>query len=96
MNFLTAAKAEAVASLIQSLTGEPPIISDMGSYQKISFSPSQQVKIRDYIERQISAKRQPTDILIDVNPVLVPLAVKKLAPFLVASLALGFLLGRKL
>lgn len=96
MNLLTAAKSEAVAALIRAVTGEDAIIQDMGTYQKISFSPSQQVRIRDYIERQISAKRQPSDILVDVNPILLPIAIKRLAPFLIASLALGFLIGRRL
>ena len=96
MNLLTTAKAEAVAALIRAVTGEDAIIEDMGTYQKISFSPFQQVRIRDYIERQLSAKREPSDILVDVNPILLPIAAKRLMPFLIASLALGFFIGRKL
>lgn len=96
MNLLTLGKTEAISAVIRAVTGDDPIIEDHGSYQKIAFTPSQQIKIRAYIERQLDKKPAPSDIRIDTDPIVLPIAIKKIAPFLIAALAVGFFVGRKL
>jgi hypothetical protein len=92
---MTAAKAALLNQAIKQITGEEAILDEQADYVRISFTPSQQVKLRAFLNNQLKPK-PPGDLRIDVMPVVLPLAIQKAAPFVLAVFAAGVLVGKKL
>jgi hypothetical protein len=91
-------KVVAIGGLVKWLTGENPIVEYGDDFVNISFSEPQKVILQKWVESQLdtSLTAKPGDIRIDFNSILVPVAVKKIAPVAIGSGAIGFILGKLL
>lgn len=87
-----ALQLETISTIVQNITGDRPIISRFPDHVKVSFSPAQQIKLRDAFEKILSDP--PGAIRIDSGPVVYPVILKRLVPALLISFGIGFLLGR--
>jgi hypothetical protein len=87
-------KANALAAVINQLTGANPIITDTGDVQRVSFSPADQVAVRSWLESQMRAAMVPGDVRVDYLPIVLPIAIKKALPFVLLVAGMGFILGR--
>jgi hypothetical protein len=87
-------KAQALAAAIGDITGTHPVITDTGAVERITFTPADQIKVREWLESMLASAQVPGDVQVDFVPVILPLAVKKLLPAVVAIALVGFLLGR--
>ena len=93
----TEAKTQAWALFIKSVTGKYPKIERKEEYNKIILSDSQVRDLQKYFTEAMSTG--PTDVRINLNPVLAPVILKKYLPwFIIVPLGLitiGGLLKRK-
>jgi len=91
-------KVVAIGQLVKWLTGENPIVEYGEDFANISFSEPQKVILQKWVENQLdtSLTAKPGDVRIDFNSILVPVAVKKIAPVAIGSGAIGFILGKLL
>jgi hypothetical protein len=89
-------KAAAIKAACKEVFGFEPNMyaGPSGDYIQIVFSEEQYGILQKWIEEQL--KKDPRDIRIDLSPVLIPLIVKKAMPYLMATAAVGFTIGRKL
>jgi hypothetical protein len=93
VRFDTELKAEAVAAAIKAATGVRAVVRDAGKYAEITFGPADQVALRAWIEKQLTAKPSG-DVRFNLGPVVHPLVLRKALPFLLGAAAAGFLLSR--
>jgi len=87
-----AAKAQAIALAIERATGERPTISYGPSRASLTWTPDQRVRLRGFMEAQISGK--PGDVEIETASIVMPYVYKRAIPYLAGALALGFVAGR--
>jgi hypothetical protein len=84
-------RAMAIGTAVQLFTGEAPIQRSgrdaYGDFLEISFTPAQVEKLRLALEGWMES--DPGDVRVKVEPVLRPLILKKAAPWLLGSGALG-------
>ncbi|HSW65502.1 MAG TPA: hypothetical protein VLH56_19655 [Dissulfurispiraceae bacterium] len=90
----TMAKAEALSLGIERILGQRPQVVQTGTGLAIKFTPEQAARLRAVIRAQLNQKRNPSDVSIDVAPVLNPLFIEIAIPYALALVALGFLLSR--
>jgi hypothetical protein len=93
LGFGTKAKATAYATAIYLAIGSEPIVEEMPGYMNIRFTPQQQKKLREFIERQM--KKGMGDVRVEIAPVLMPIFLKRLLPLAGATLAGLFWFWRK-
>lgn len=85
-------KTQAYVLLIEQITGTAPIVKRFTTYNQIDFTAEQKVKLTAYIERQM--KREPTDVRINVQPILNPIILKRMWVWIAGGTLLGFLGGK--
>lgn len=85
-------QATGIIAAARLITGEQPIVEDFGTYTQITFTPSQQIKLRDQLEKMLSGK--PGAVRVDARPIVYPVVIKRLIPLLVIAFALGFIVKR--
>jgi hypothetical protein len=88
----TAAKAQLIGAAFESILGSMPLISYTGNQAKISFTSDQSDKLREYVSAKMS-DNTPSDIDLDLMPVVVPLVLKQMIPIALAILVVGYLAG---
>lgn len=91
------AAAQAWALLISNATGDQPIIRPAKDGIVIEWKPGQADKFRKYLETSMSKPSSPDDlnVTIDMKPVLLPLAVKKLSLYVLGYTTL-IIIGTKI
>lgn len=91
------AKAEAIATGLQVVTGERPNVrkarDDYGEYIEITPTERQ----ADILRRQIEswAAKDPGPVRVNLSGIWGPLVLKKAGPYAIGMAALGVFLGRK-
>jgi hypothetical protein len=89
-------KTQAYAAAITALTGKYPEIIRTDETNYIELYPDQVEKAQEYLISMIEA--EPSDVQINVKPVIVPVVLKKYWPWLVGIpsgiVLLSFILGR--
>jgi len=83
---------------IKSVTGETPFVNREGDTNNIMWRPGQADKMQAYFENLVYGKKKkdekPLGVKLDVKPVVLPILLRRVAPWiLVYSLSL-FLIGR--
>jgi hypothetical protein len=91
-----ALQSNLLAESIYQVTGEKPSVVNENNVTYIRFSPDQQVKVRAWVEGQLNAKRTPGAIKIEFEPVIYPLAIKKILPFIILLLVVGIIIGKRI
>jgi hypothetical protein len=92
-------KVLAIGQLVKSITDENPIVKYGPDYAEITFTESQKKILQAWLSSQIDDQLKegvPGDLRIDFNSILIPVAIKKLAPVMLASGGLGFVIGKLL
>lgn len=77
---------------VKAITRESPVVTKYDTYTQVSFSPAQQIKLRDALEKMLSSS--PGSVRVDAGPVVYPVVLKRLIPLLIIAFALGFILKR--
>jgi hypothetical protein len=92
-----AIKAQAIAQAIGKATGMTPDVIDNGDYSSITFTREQVKFFQNYLNNQIKRVKSipPGSIRIDAAPVVLPVVLKQAAPYVLGSLLVAYLLGRK-
>jgi len=94
-NLQTTLKAGALQIVAEQLTGIKPDIETFPDHVRLYWTPENQRAMQYYIENQLKP-RPAGDVRIDVAPILLPLGVKKILPYALGILAIGFIIGRAL
>jgi hypothetical protein len=92
-NLQTTLKASAIQIAARELTGISPEIEQYPDHVRLFWTPENQRAMQQYIENQLKP-RPAGDVQIDVAPILLPLGVKKVLPYALGILAIGFIIGR--
>jgi hypothetical protein len=88
-------QTNAVALVIQNLTGEQPVINVYPDHAEIILNQAQVKKLQTFLDHQISGKVKEDRIQLDLSPVIVPVLLKKAVPLLLLAFALGWILKRR-
>jgi hypothetical protein len=89
-----AIQANVLAESIAQVVGEKPSVVNTLDMTYLRFSPEQQKKVRVWVESQLSKKREAGKVKIDFEPVIYPIAIKKVLPFIILLLVIGVIAGR--
>lgn len=85
-------QAAGLIAAVKIITGEDPIVTNYPTYTEISFTPSQQVKLRDQLEAMLSSSAG--SVRVTAGPVVYPVVLKRAIPLLIIAFALGFIIRR--
>jgi len=83
-------------SKLGQITGQTPQVIDNNTYYQIAWTTDQQPSVTKFLDDSINkftSDGTPSDIQIDFLPVVLPVALKKIAPFAIAYGAVAFILG---
>lgn len=88
-------KAESIVFAIEKITGTRPYIQYSPQGADIYFSDSQIKAIRPVLTALLEKKPTPGDnINIHAAPIVAPIILKKVWPFALGLVALGYVLGK--
>lgn len=93
IGFGTRAKALGYSAAIRLAIGSDPVVKEYPDYIQISFTPDQQKALTSYIESQM--KKGPSDVRVDIAPIITPIAMKKVLPFAFLALSGAYMLGKR-
>lgn len=85
-------QAASLITAVKIVTGENPIVTKYPTYTEISFTPSQQIKLRDQLDAMLSSGGG--SLRVTAGPVVYPVMLKRLIPLLIIAFALGFIIKR--
>jgi hypothetical protein len=88
----TVAKAELISQACQSVFGFRPVIYYTETQAKIRFTPEQNKIIADYFTQMMDDKNPP-EIDVDLQPIIMNWAVKTGFPYVIGLLAGGGIAG---
>lgn len=89
----TVSKAKALSLVLGQLTGATPVITNYQNYSELNWNPTQQKMIAQKIENELNKKRNPSDVKVNIAPVVVPLVIKKALPFVAVGFGVAFVAG---
>jgi hypothetical protein len=94
-NLTVVGKTEAVAFAFQKAIGTRPVVTYPAgkNYGEIKFTFDQKKLLQKLLDKNMSEKGQ-SDIHIDLLPVVAPVLLRKIAPYAIGLLAIGFLTGK--
>lgn len=84
--------AQAMAALIQVITGEAPRVVDKGAFLEIELSQPQKSAIAKKLDEILAAK--PGEVRIDLVSVAAPVLLRRYWWAAILPAGLGFLIGR--
>lgn len=93
-DLITIGKAESIKLLCNRLFGFVPTVTYYDDHAEIFFDLSQQIIVRNYLEKLMNDKI-PSDLRINIFPILLPLVIKKFFPYGLGIGAIGFFIGKK-
>jgi len=79
--------------IIKSITGTDAQTAQGNGYTQIVLSADQQAKLRDYVDGLLSSSSS-SGVMIDLNPIWIPVLIKHGWPFLLGAAVLGWILHR--
>lgn len=89
-------EAQAVSSLIKTVTGYAPTITYTNNKAYLTFNKNDIPLIQAKIDKIMNTPTSKTDL--DVNlafePVIYPIVIKKVLPYAIGAIAIGFILGK--
>jgi hypothetical protein len=87
-------QAGIMATAIRSLTGELPEVSmNPEGYAELTFTAEQARNIRQYIEDRLKESGGEMAVRINANPIIIPMMIRRVAPYMLGAFALGFLIS---
>lgn len=91
---LTTIKAESIKAALEKVSSVPANIEYSENGARIYWLPQNQKAMQLWIESNINRAKTPSDVNLDLSPVIIPLAVKKALPWALGAVLAGYLLGR--
>lgn len=83
------------SAFIQAITGEPPVFVPLPNKRaSLVLNANQKVKLQKFLDQQVAfALRKPKDqsLVLELNPVLVPWAMKYLVPTALLFVVAGWI-----
>ncbi len=91
----TIAKARGTGLLLQKFFNEEPSYQYADDYVRIYYEPDRLRRVQSRID-DLTKKGPPSpgDVRIDWVPIVMPIAIKKIAPFVIGTLVAGYLIGK--
>jgi len=92
----TLGKAAALKAAIVAATGERPELVSYPDYTLLKFSPEANARLRERFETQMGkvGTGGPSDVRVDLVPIVGPYVAKRVALVLLGALAVGYIAGR--
>jgi len=90
----TQVKAESIAIALSQIVGSKPIITYYSDHAEINFTPEQRIKLRSYLDMKLKSTGEDNDLKINFEPVLIPILFKKVAPYIIGLIAIGYITGK--
>lgn len=92
---ITQAKAQSISFGLSQILGSNPIVTYKDEYAEISFTPEQKTILQRYINRKLTdTSGKKSDIQINFEPVIYPILIKKVLPYAIGLIAIGFITGK--
>jgi hypothetical protein len=90
--------ATGYASLVQSITGAPPVLVPLPNRKaRILLNPKQAFLMKQWLEKQVAAgvklAKAPSNLELDTGPFIIPVVLKYAVPVGIVVFALGWLAG---
>ncbi len=92
----TIAKAKTTGLILKNLLGVEPDYQYFDNYVRLYYSKENLPKVQERINQIAINSSKPSDVKIDFLPIVAPAAVKKVLPYALGAVALGFVLGKAL
>jgi hypothetical protein len=86
-------KTEAIAAALSTILGSAPVTSYSDGKGKITFTTDQSKKFQTLID-SAKIKTGATDLNIDFMPVVMPVVLKKVIPYALGLIAVGYIIGK--
>lgn len=90
----TIAKAKATGLILKNLLGIEPEYQYFDNYVRLYYSNENLPKVQSRINQIAINSSKPSDVKIDFLPMVAPLAVKKVAPFAIGAIVIGYIIGK--
>jgi hypothetical protein len=94
MKIQTRAKAELIATVLGRLTGRRPAIEFSGETARVAWVAEDLPVVREWFENQLSPSAVPSDVTVDLLPVISPFVTRKVLPAALGAVLGGFILGK--
>lgn len=93
---VSAVKAQAVALALGRVTGYTPLVARVGDRARVYWSNDDLPHVRAWLRQHASrvASGPPSDVYIDLVPVVQPYVMQSVIPAVLITLAVGVVLGR--
>jgi hypothetical protein len=86
-------KTAAVKAIFVQIFGFEPVTNLTDTYAEFSFTPEQQVVLRNWMDKQLAS--QPGELRFNLAPVLTPWIIKKALPYVAAAVGTGYAIGNR-
>jgi len=94
MKIATRAKAEIIAAALGRMSGRRPVIEYVGDTARIAWAAEDLPAVRLWLESQLTPGAVPSDVTVDLLPVISPFVTRKIVPAAVGTFLAGFLFGK--
>lgn len=92
----TIAKAKATGLILKNLLGIEPEYQYFDNYVRLYYSNENLPKVQSRINQIAVNSSKPGDVRIDFMPMVAPVAIKKIVPYAIGAIAIGYILGKTL
>lgn len=90
----TQLKAETLAILLSQIAGSKPKVEYSETQAIISFDSSQKEKLKKYLDLQLQDTTGESDVKINFEPVVFPILIKKIWPYVAGLFLIGYVSGK--
>lgn len=94
-NVILKMKIAGIMAVVNNLTGENPVITDMGDYYQVSWTDAQREKIQGWIQDGVTPGSSPSgEIRFEILPLVLPPIVRVYSRYVIGAIVALFFLGR--
>ncbi len=86
-----AATAYGLSAALSPIAGSSPMVSDMGGYFDVTFTPDQEDRIAEWIRAQLN--KEPGAVRVDAGGIALKVLIRQYWPWIVGAVALGAAVG---
>lgn len=92
----TIAKAKATGLILKNLLGVEPEYDYQENYVRLYYTGNNLNQVRERVNEIAATSKKPSDVRIDFIPFVAPVGIKKVLPYALGAVALGYIIGKAL
>lgn len=90
----TIAKAKATGLILKSLLGIEPEYDYQDNFVRLYYTGNNLNQVREKVDQIATTSKKPSDVRVDFFPIIAPAGIKKVLPYALGAVALGYIIGK--